>query len=144
MPLRPIRALPGALLLSLCLPLLAQAASLTVELSPVKDASGTIRVGLYQDPKTFRKEAQALTVLQVPAQAGKVQVQFPELAPGRYAIMAYHDENGDGQLNRRLGMFPTEGYGLSNNPKVMGPPSFDDSAFEVPAAGTTLTIEMRY
>lgn len=122
----------------------AQSSNLTVNLAPVKDAKGSIRVGLYQDPKTFRKEAQAFSVQQVPAAPGSVQVRFTQLPPGRYAIMAYHDENGDGELNRRLGMFPTEGYGLSNNPKVMGPPQFEDSAFTVPAPGDSLSIELRY
>jgi uncharacterized protein (DUF2141 family) len=28
-------------------------------------------------------------------------------------------------------MIPTEGYGLSNNPKVMGPPAFKDSEFQI-------------
>lgn len=121
-----------------------QTGSLSVTLTQVRDARGQLRVGLYQDPKTFRKEAQAFAVQQVPATPGTVQVRFTNLPPGRYAIMAYHDENGDGELNRRLGMFPTEGYGLSNNPKVMGPPQFEDSAFQVPAAGQTVSIEIRY
>src|SRR3546814_5617415 len=70
---------------------------------------------------------------------------FKDLPPGRYAVLAYHDENGNGELDRRFGMIPTEGYGLSNNPKVMGPPSFEDSAFEVPAGEPTrVTLEMRY
>lgn len=121
-----------------------QTGSLSVTLTQVRDARGQLRVGLYQDPKTFRKEAQAFAVQQVPATPGTVQVRFTNLPPGRYAIMAYHDENGDGELNRRLGMFPTEGYGLSNNPKVMGPPQFEDSAFQVPAAGQAVSIEIRY
>ena len=121
-----------------------QTGSLSVTLTQVRDARGQLRVGLYQDPKTFRKEAQAFALQQVPATPGTVQVRFTNLPPGRYAIMAYHDENGDGELNRRLGMFPTEGYGLSNNPKVMGPPQFEDSAFQVPAAGQAVSIEIRY
>ena len=120
------------------------AAPLEVRLTGVQHARGAIRVGLYADDKTFRKEAQAFAVQQVPATPGTVQVRFTNLPPGRYAIMAYHDENGDGELNRRLGMFPTEGYGLSNNPKVMGPPQFEDSAFQVPAAGQAVSIEIRY
>ena len=47
-------------------------------------------------------------------------------------------------VDRRFGMFPTEGYGLSNNPQVSGPPAFDDSAFEVTAPETAITIELRY
>ena len=103
-------------------------------------------MGLYQDPKTFRKEAQALAVQQVAAATGMVTVSFPALLPGRYAVMAYHDEDGNGELNRRFGMFPTEGYGLSNNPTVSGPPAFEDSAFEVPSAAgaVRISIDIRY
>jgi len=58
--------------------------------------------------------------------------------------MAYHDENGDGALDRFLGMIPTEGYGLSNNPEVTGPPAFEDSAFALPDGGGAITVTMRY
>lgn len=117
---------------------------LEVSLAGVQHARGSVRVGLYADPKTFRKEAQAYAVAQVPAEAGTVTVRFAEVPPGRYAIMAYHDEDGNGELNRRLGMFPTEGYGLSNNPSVIGPPAFDDSAFDVGEGAQSVGIEMRY
>lgn len=117
---------------------------LEVELTGVQHARGSVRVGLYADAKTFRKEAQAYAVAQAPATAGAVTVRFADVPAGRYAIMAYHDEDGNGELNRRLGMFPTEGYGLSNNPKVMGPPAFDDSAFDVGEGTQKISIEMRY
>lgn len=125
---------------------LAQASALEVSLTGIQHDRGSLRVGLYSDPKTFRKEAQAVAIQQVPASAGTVTVSFGALPPGRYAIMAYHDEDGNGELNRRFGMFPTEGYGLSNNPTVSGPPAFADSAFEVAAgAGTTrISIDLRY
>ena len=59
-------------------------------------------------------------------------------------VMVYHDANADQTLNLRLGMFPTEGYGLSNNPKVMGPPRFADSAFEVAGPETAIDIRLAY
>lgn len=58
--------------------------------------------------------------------------------------MAYHDENADGKLDLRFGMFPTEGYGLSNNPNVIGPPKFAESAFDVTGPETSLSIELSY
>ena len=123
---------------------LAQQATLEVSLTGIQHDRGSVRVGLYADPKTFRKEAHAVAIQQVAAAQGTVTVQFAGLVPGRYAIMAYHDEDGNGELNRRLGMFPTEGYGLSNNPTVSGPPAFDDSAFVVGADITRLSIDIRY
>ena len=125
---------------------LAQAPTLQVSLTGIKHDRGSMRVGLYSDPKTFRKEAQAVAIQQVPAQPGTTTVSFSALPPGRYAIMAYHDEDGNGEMNRRFGMFPTEGYGLSNNPAVSGPPAFEDSAFEVVAGEppTSISIDIRY
>lgn len=120
-------------------------AQLTVVLNGVQHERGSVRVGLYKDPATFRKEAQAYAVQQVPAKTGSVHVQFADLPSGQYAIMAYHDEDGNGELNRRFGMFPTEGYGLSNNPQISGPPAFADSAFPVVAGqAQELSITMRY
>ena len=125
---------------------LAQAPTLQVNLTGIQHDRGSMRVGLYSDPKTFRKEAQAVSIQQVPAQPGTATVSFSALPPGRYAIMAYHDEDGNGELNRRFGMFPTEGYGLSNNPVVSGPPAYEDSAFEVVAGEppTSVSIDIRY
>ena len=137
-----MRRVLAAIAGSLALP--AWADGLEITLTALRHAQGQVRVGLYADPQTFRKEAQALATQAVPAAAGEVRLRFDSLPPGRYAVMAYHDEDGNGELNRRFGMFPTEGYGLSNNPEVVGPPAFDACAFDLPAQGRTLTIEMRY
>lgn len=134
----------GSLVLANTLTHADEGGTLNVTLKNVRDASGSVRAGLYREAATFRKEDKAIEVAQVPAVPGTVVVSFRNLPPGRYAIMAYHDENGDGQLNRRFGMFPTEGYGLSNNPQVSGPPAFEDSAFEVAAPETAIAIELRY
>lgn len=111
---------------------------------PLRSAQGGVRLSLYREPASFRKEAQALRVVELPAQVGEMRFHLEGLEPGRYAVMVYHDENGNGHLDLRLGMFPLEGYGLSRNPKVFGPPAFADSAFELEAAGAEQRIEMRY
>src|SRR5690606_17479909 len=69
---------------------LAQESTLQVSLAGIQHDRGSIRVGLYSDPKTFRKEAQAVAIQQVAAAPGNVTVNFTALPPGRYAIMAYH------------------------------------------------------
>lgn len=122
---------------------IADSNRLTVHLKGLKNGQGNVRIGLYTDPATFRKEARALAIQQVPAKPGTLDIRFADLPPGRYAIMAYHDEDANGELNRRFGMFPTEGYGLSNNPTASGPPAFADSAFTV-AGPTEISIDIRY
>jgi uncharacterized protein (DUF2141 family) len=142
--IRPLRAAFMAATVLAAIPASAADTTLIVNLAQVKPGPGPLRVGLYRDPATFRKEDKALAVVSGAATGDHVELRFPGLAPGRYAIMAYHDENSDGTLNRRFGMFPTEGYGLSNNPKVSGPPAFADSAFEVSGTETRISIDLHY
>ena len=123
----------------------AEGQPMTVRLNGIEHDRGTVRVALFADPKTFRKADQAFASGEKPAKTGTVNLVFDDVPAGQYAIMAYHDENGNGELDRRLGMFPTEGYGLSNNPKVMGPPAFEDSQFQVAGdAPSEIDIDIRY
>ena len=126
------------------LPAQAGESRLLVTLKDVADNTGNLRASIYREPDSFRKEALALEVVTIPAQKGNIQLAFKALPPGRYAIMAYHDVDSDGKLGLRFGMFPTEGYGLSNNPKVMGPPKFADSAFDVTGPETSIEIKLSY
>ncbi|WP_404386291.1 DUF2141 domain-containing protein [Caenispirillum salinarum] len=57
--------------------------------------------------------------------------------------MVTHDENGNGRMDRFLGMIPTEGYGLSNDPAVTGSPAFADSAFPV-MGDTSIVVPLHY
>lgn len=137
-------AILAALLLTSISAAWAQTATLTITLAGVRSASGNLRVSVYREQDAFRKEAQAFRLQVVPASAGEVVLGFEALPPGRYAVMAYHDENANDKLDLRLGMIPIEGYGLSNNPRVFGPPAFADSAFELPAAGTGISLKLSY
>lgn len=122
----------------------ADESRLIVTLKDVRDSTGQIRASIYREPETFRKEDRAVAVVSVPAQKGDLKLAFMALPLGRYAIMAYHDADSDSKLGLRFGMFPTEGYGLSNNPKVIGPPKFADSAFDLSGQETSIEIKLSY
>ncbi|ADQ85144.1 conserved hypothetical protein [Methylovorus sp. MP688] len=133
----------GLILASLALHASAEGLPLVVKVEGVKNDKGNIRAALYDKAQTFRKEAEAVAVVQQAASPGEVILRWNDLKPGRYAVVVYHDEDANGELNRRFGMFPTEGYGLSNNPKVSGPPPFEPSAFELNSP-TEITVDLRY
>jgi len=122
----------------------AAAADLEVAVEQVSGSNGKIKLMLFDREEGFRKEDKARQVLTLPVAGGTVSGTFRDLPPGRYAVIAYHDENGDGQLNRRFGMFPTEGYGLSNNKMPSGPPKFKDAAFDVSEGGNRIDIRLAY
>lgn len=131
-----------AMLAALTAPVLA--ADLTVAVQEVRGGEGQVKLMLFEREEGFRKEDKARQVLALPAASGSVSGVFRDLPPGRNAVIAYHDENGNGKLDLRFGMFPKEGYGLSNNPKLSGPPKYKDAAFEVSQAGNRIAIQLDY
>ena len=83
-----------------------------------------------------------------PAQAVRIaadgvapQAVFGGLKPGRYAIKAFHDVNGDGKLDTNPFGAPTEPYAFSNNAHAnMAPASWADAAFTVTAGANAQAI----
>ncbi|MDP2432437.1 MAG: DUF2141 domain-containing protein [Pseudomonadota bacterium] len=122
----------------------AGAGDLAVAVHDVRGGTGEVRLMLFDRDEGFRKEDKARQKLALPAGAGTVNAVFPGLPAGRYAVMVYHDENGNGKLDLRFGMFPKEGYGLSNNPKLSGPPKFKDAAFEIADTDSRIDIRLDY
>jgi uncharacterized protein (DUF2141 family) len=122
----------------------ARAASLNVTISDIQPGPGNIRVALYADADSFRHEDRATRVLSTGATASAVVVVFTDIPAGQYAVLAYHDANDNKKLDLRLGMFPEEGWGLSNDPTVIGPPRFSASAFDIAEPVTDLKVRLSY
>jgi uncharacterized protein (DUF2141 family) len=130
-----------ALPLMLCVPA-ADAASLDITLEGARPGGGALTVLLFERAEGFPRETRAAQRHVLPA--GQSTLTLDTLKPGRYAVMAYHDEDGNGELNRFLGMIPQEGWGLSNNPAVSGKPAFKDAAFTLPEAGAAVNLKLNY
>ncbi len=130
-----------ALPLMLCLPG-TEAATLTVTLDGAKPGGGPLTVLLFDHADGFPRESRASQRHILPA--GQTSLALDGLKPGQYAVMAYHDEDGNGELNRLFGMIPQEGWGLSNNPKVSGKPAFKDAAVTLPEHGAAITLHLDY
>lgn len=120
----------------------AEAATLNVALDGVKAGGGKLTVLLYERAEGFPKEARASQRFVLPQ--GKNTLAIDGLKPGQYAVMAYHDEDGNGELNRLFGMIPQEGWGLSNNSKVSGKPAFKDAAVTLAEPDSAITIHLNY
>lgn len=122
----------------------AWAADLRIDVSGVKSAEGQVKLMLFDKAEGFRKESSSRAVLALPAVERSMQAIFQGLPPGRYAVIAYHDSNGNGKLDLRFGMIPLEGYGLSNNPEVIGPPTFEQAVIHLDNAGKQIEIRLDY
>lgn len=123
----------------------AAAADLVVRIEKLRSADGFVRLALYDGDERFLQSGGARAGADPKAAADGVEVVFPQLPPGRYAVATYHDENGNGAFDTGLLGLPLEGFGFSNDaPVLLGPPSFADAAVSVPAEGATIVVRMRY
>ena len=86
----------------------SQAADLTVEVSGAKSTQGTVSAALYSSADAWLKEPQKLQGARAPAAQPVTVLVFRNLSPGRYALSAFHDENGNEKVDTNVVGMPTE------------------------------------
>ena len=119
----------------------ANAADLHVKVDGITQPKGMISTQLVNSQAAWDGKAASVSGRQTPITAmGSIELVFEGLAPGDYAVRLIHDENGNGKLDQNLIGMPTEGYGYSNNPRVMRAATFEEARFSVPEAGTAIQI----
>lgn len=78
-----------------------------------------------------------------PATSSTMKFVFEGLAPGKYAIAAYQDLNGNGNLDRsKLGL-PLEPFGFSNEAGRSARPSFEAASFSLGGGRKEIGIRLR-
>lgn len=120
-----------------------QAADLTVHVTGLANSDGDVHVAVYDDPAGFPTSDGMRAQTYVGIENARAVVVFRGLEPGRYAVAAYHDENGNHEFDQIIFGIPVEDYGFSNDaPVFFGPPSFDAAAFDVAEPATAITVNM--
>lgn len=103
--------------------------------------TGKVMVALFNSEAAYQS-GQPVAAAQVDA-SGAVVAAFPNLPAGDYAVRAFHDLNGDGQMNTNPFGMPVEPYAFSNNAVGnMGPASWERARFTV-SGDTAQTISIR-
>ena len=116
---------------------------LTVTFQNLKAKSGAIMLSLTASEDAYADKAPATAQAMVPASGDTASTTLKGLAPGRYAIKAFHDVNGDGKMGANPFGMPTEPFAFSNNAHGnMGPAKWADASFEVKAGANTQTIDI--
>jgi uncharacterized protein (DUF2141 family) len=119
-------------------------ARLTVELLGLSSDSGDVAVALYDSADSFETRSAAVASGRIEPQVGSVSWTVEGLDPGDYAVAAYHDLNGNGQLDRSALGPPSEPYGFSNDARgALGPPRFEKATVRIGPGSTTIKITLR-
>ena len=131
----------------------ALAGEFRVDIDGLRAPKGAVLIGLYDSAQSFdraielagqsgyRNDPQRVAGAALRVDGGtKASIAFGSLAPGRYAVIVFHDEDGDGRLNKNVLGMPTEPYGFSNAARgFLSAPSFKDAAVAFDGS-TDLTI----
>jgi uncharacterized protein (DUF2141 family) len=120
-----------------------EAATIDVTISGLRNDRGVVRLALCPAGARFPDCGAAGIIQAVAIRHRTATARFTDIAPGTYAMAAFHDENGNGKLDTFLGI-PREGFGFSQNPPLRPrAPTFAECSFA--AAGTSsIAITMRY
>jgi uncharacterized protein (DUF2141 family) len=110
----------------------------------LRNDRGQVICTLFTPADGFPEKSHKGMTIAVPIQGGGAICRFKDVQYGSYAIVAFHDENHDGEFNQNwLGM-PKEGFGFSNNPGTLRKPVFDDAKFTVDRPLIDVTIRLNY
>ncbi|MBA4320776.1 MAG: hypothetical protein C0412_20485 [Flavobacterium sp.] len=119
---------------------LAQNSNLTVTVSSIKNNTGLLTVELYNAEGKFLKTSYKTVSSSI--KLNTATVTFIGIPKAEYTVMAFHDENKNGKLDKNFIGMPKEAVACSNNAKgFMGPPKYEDAKFII-TADSKISIKM--
>jgi uncharacterized protein (DUF2141 family) len=119
-------------------------AGLRVAFSNILEKKGDLYVAVYNRSEGFLDEQYACFKQAYPiARTGTIELGFPSLPPGEYAIACYQDLNGNGRLDRNLLGIPTEPYGFSNDARPrLRAPTWEEAKVSTTKPGEALRVRL--
>ena len=119
------------------------ATNYNVKVIGVEHEKGFIDLKIYLDKDSFLEEKLAVESIRKKPTKGETLIPLTKVHEGAMAIVVYHDENGDGELNTGLFWRPKEGFAFSNNYIPKGPPKFEKATVNM-IHGEIINITLNY
>ena len=121
----------------------ASAGTLHVRITGFKTSEGELAIALFDSEDDYRTQSNAIRRAYLPVEKLATEWRVEDLPAGNYAVIAYHDENGNREIDFRLLGMPKEPVAVSNDARgVFGPPKFDAAKFEVRPPVTRIAIRL--
>lgn len=123
-------AILAAVLALTAAPAFAQDATDITFTFQVGQPTGAVMVALFDSQSAYDGEGGPVRVARLEVSGGTVEAVFEGLPAGDYAMKAFHDVDGDGEMDANPFGMPTEPFAFSNNAVGnMGPAGWDRASF---------------
>ncbi|MFM7378289.1 MAG: DUF2141 domain-containing protein [Erythrobacter sp.] len=122
----------------------AAPATLAIRFEGIETTKGQIMLSVFDNAAAHDQNGAPVRVAAVPVEGATTVASFEGLAPGDYAVKAFHDIDGDGKMGTNPFGMPLEPYAFSNNAKAQGgPPLWAATRFPVAAGANTVRITIK-
>ena len=104
---------------------------------------GQVKIGVFNSSeKWLGKQPVYSSTIQVDGQT--VTWKINDVPYGDYGVAVFHDENGNGKMDKNVLGMPLEPYGFSNNVRIaLGPPKWEKAKFTVKSSTVEVSIEVK-
>ncbi|UBZ06089.1 DUF2141 domain-containing protein [Salegentibacter mishustinae] len=114
--------------------------NIVVSVENLSSEEGKVYFALFNEDNFLKKASIQGEVSEI--KEGVAQITFSEVPSGTYAVTAYHDKNGNQQMDFESNGIPKENYGVSNNQmNLYGPPLWEDAKFEFDGSDKALQLQ---
>lgn len=119
--------------------------TMRVYVDNVKQAKGTIWVGVYESEEDFLDREKARLVYLKITQKGRAYLEIPDMVVGKdYALGLFHDENDNGEFDLNWLGLPAEPWAFSGKPKTrLRLPYFREVSFRFDQAKEEQVVRLR-
>jgi uncharacterized protein (DUF2141 family) len=125
----------------LAAPAISQAADLLVTVKQSPRECAPLMVAVFTSPDNFMREPAYYATAET---ASEAKLTFANLPQGWYAVTAYCDNNGNGELDAGAFNKPIEPVGFSRNPIIRArAPKFSDAHFSIKREDVQIRLIMR-
>jgi uncharacterized protein (DUF2141 family) len=122
----------------------ASLGTIEAHVNGLRNNHGQVICTLFTPSDKFPEHSHKGMTIAVPIENKQAICRFKNVQYGNYAIVAFHDENQDGEFNQNWFGMPMEGFGFSDNPGTLRKPVFQDAKFNVDRPLMEVSIKLNY
>lgn len=121
----------------------AGTARLEIVVTGIEAIGGDLAIAVFANQADFDARDNAVASAFLPVDSSSIVWNVEVAVPSEYAILVYHDVNGNGEIDfGRIGV-PKEPYGFSNNARrIFGPPEYEQARIQVESESARFEIEI--